>query len=211
MIEAMLAVSLMFVVPLHACAARVQENARLHWSMPARVPAPNRRWQIEVTPKLDDSENRTPVSLTLCDGSASWPLFTLQRSARVHWSADGEQLLVINEPLSGTRQLLFFSIRGARTGAHVVPTSALEKVVTDTIAHRIGVRKSVEFYLPKLLSWRGRELFLTVGGQSSAAPSGPFESYCFGVALDSETFQVKNVISEKVLRARWRRSCDISP
>ena len=211
MIETMLAVSLMFVSPLHACAARVQENARLHWSMPARVPAPNRRWQIEVTPKLDDSENRTPVSLTLCDGSASWPLFTLQRSARVHWSADGEQLLVINEPLSGTRQLLFFSIRGARTGAQVVPTSALEKVVTDTIAHRIGAQRHVDFYLPKLVSWRGRELVLSVGGHTSVDSNGPLESYCFGVALDSETFQVTKVISEKMLRARWRRSCDISP
>ncbi len=194
---------------LALCPGGPQTNGSLQWSKPARIVAPNRHWVVQVHPILDADENQTPVTLRKCEGSQSWPLFTLQRSAELYWAPDSRHVLVVDAPLSGTNKLLLFS----------VPTSfraqgtpdALERTVKVKLREQLGENRHIQFYLPKLVSWSSNGLMLAIGGQTYVGNGGPLDNYCYGLRINNETLRVDNVLSEGELRAMTGHGCQVSP
>ena len=191
------------------CSGAQRRHAQLRWSESAKVVAPNHAWVAEVHPVLDADENRTPVILHECSGNGSWPLFTLERSAELHWAADSNHILVINEPLSGTNKLLLFSVASLTTGAQGSPSDGLDRSVKEALAERLGKDKHVQFYLPSFVSWKGDDLLLAVGGETYTAYVGPMSTYCYGMIISSSTLHVQNILSENELKTRTGHSCQV--
>lgn len=193
------------------CSDPVRRHADLQWSEAAKFTSPNRAWEVEVHPILDAAENRSPVTIRKCGESKSWPLFTLQRSAEVFWSPDSQHVLVVNQPLSGTNKLLFFSIPGSTAQAVEPATDDLGKAVSDALTEQLGTGRHIQFYLPTVVYWKDSSMLLAVGGETYTKDSGPLSAYCYGLRLSSRTLRVEGVLSEKELRARTGRSCQVSP
>jgi hypothetical protein len=193
------------------CSGAPKYHAQLQWSEPAQVVAPDHAWAAEVHPVLDADENRTPVTLHRCRDTGSWPLFTLERSAELHWGTDSNHVLVINEPLSGTNKLLFFSVASLITGTQASPPDGLDRAVNEALAERLGKEKHIQFYLPNFVSWKGDDLLLAVGGETYTANVGPMASYCYGMRINSSTLRVERIQSAKELKARNGHGCRVSP
>lgn len=193
------------------CPGTTRVHAHLQWSESAKVIAPDRSWAVEVRPILDADENQTPVSIHNCRDSKSWPLFTLQRSAELYWSLDSRYLLVVNQPLSGTNKLLFFTIPKSATGSLHANSDTLDEAVRDAVAERVGNGRHIQFYLPAMVSWKGSSILLAVGGETYTENTGPLDTYCYGVKVNSESLRVEEVLSEKQLKTNTGRSCQASP
>ena len=184
--------------------------ARLQWSKPAAVVAPNRFWVVEVNPILDADENRTPVSLRNCRNSKVRPLFILARDAELHWSADSKNLLVINEYLSGTSEVLLFSAHDVVTGAPR-PPDAINMVVMAALEERLGKARQVDFYLPAFVSWNDSSLVLAIGGMTNTQVPGPMKTYCYGMTINTSTLRIDEILSEEQLKSRSGDRCQSSP
>jgi len=193
------------------CSGGPKYHAQLHWSESAKVVAPDHAWVVEVHPVFDAYGNRTPVTLHKCGGTGSWPLFILARDAELHWGADSNHILVINEPLSLTNELLFFSVASLTTGTQGLTPDALDKAVKEALTERLGKEKQVQYYLPTLASWKGNDLLLAVGGETNLGHDGPLASYCYGVRINISTLRVESVLSEKELKTSAGHSCHDSP
>ncbi|MBB6144703.1 hypothetical protein HNQ77_002659 [Silvibacterium bohemicum] len=193
------------------CSGPVRTHANLHWSEEAKVSSPDRVWEVKVHPVLDADENRSPVTIRKCGESKSWPLFTLQRSAEVFWSPDSKHVLVVNQPLSGTNRLLLFPVPGSPAQTSEPASDDLDKTVTETLAERLGKGKHVQFYLPTLVSWRDSSMLLAVGGETYLGDSGPLDTYCYGLRINSSTLHVESVLSERELKASTGHACHVSP
>jgi hypothetical protein len=189
------------------CSGAPKYRAQLQWSESAKVVAPDHAWVVEVHPVFDADGNRTPVTLHKCGGTGSWPLFILARDAVLHWGADSNHILVINEPLSLTNELLFFSVASLTTGTQQSPPDALDRAVTEALTERLGKEKHIEFYLPNLVSWKGNDLLLAVGGETFVGDDGPLTSYCYGMRINISTLRVESVLSEKELKKSTGHSC----
>lgn len=192
------------------CSGTPKEHTQLQWSESAKAVAPDRAWVAEVHPVLDADENRTPVTLHRCGGTGSWQLFTLERRAELRWGADSKHILVINEPLSGTNKLLFFSVASLTTGTQGTPPEAIDRAVNDALTERLGKEKHVQFYLPSFVSWKGDDLLLAVGGATYAANDGPLAPYCYGIRINSSSLRVESILSGKELKTRTGHSCQVS-
>jgi len=188
------------------CTGPAKTHATLQWSEAAKVISPDHLWEIDVHPVLNTDENRSPVTISKCGESKSWPLFTLQRSAEVFWSPDSKHVLVVDQPLSGTNKLLIVS-----TGVEGGAPDGLDKTVNETLAERLGREKHAQFFLPKFVSWKGDNLLLAVGGAAYGAGDGPLIPYCYGVKISSSTLHVESILSEKELKTSTGHSCQVSP
>jgi hypothetical protein len=164
-----------------------------------------------VHPVLDADENRSPVTIRKCGESKSSPLFTLQRSAEVFWSPDSKHVLVVNQPLSGTNKLLLFSVPSSPVRTSESASDNLDKTVTETLSDRLGKDRHVQFYLPTLVSWKDGSMLLAVGGETYLGDSGPLDTYCYGVRVNSNTLHVQSVLSEKELKVSTGHACRVSP
>jgi len=184
-------------------------RARLRWSEEATVISPSRLWQVEVHPVHDSENNETPVVLRGRAKGDSRALFTLQRDAELYWSSDSGRLLVVNAPLRGTNELLLFSVGGATAGAER-PANALDRLVADAIAERLGSEQHIQSYMPAFVSWENDRLLLSVGGTAYRKEVGPLVSYCFGTTVDTATLRIQQVYSEKELRKRTGQGCRIT-
>jgi hypothetical protein len=166
---------------------------------------------VEVRAVFDGDGNRTPVTLHKCGGTGSWPLFILARDAELHWGADSNHILVINEPLSGGNELLFFSVSSLTTGTQGLPPDTLNRAVKEALTERLGKEKYVDFYLPSFVSWKGNDLLLAVGGETDLGHDGPMDTYCYGMRINISTLRVESVLSEKELKKSTGHSCQESP
>jgi hypothetical protein len=193
------------------CSGTSQTSATLQWSKPAKIIAPDRFWVVEVNPVLDADENRTPVIIRKCGESKSWPLFTLQRSAKLYWNSDSKRLLVVNQPLSGTNKLLIYSVPSSIKRTPESPADALDKAVYATLVERLGKNKHIQFYLPTFISWKDNSLLLAVGGATYAEDTGPLDTYCYGLRINSDTLRIEKVLFEKELKAITGHGCQVSP
>jgi hypothetical protein len=189
-------------------------QAQLGWSDFATVVAPNRAWQVEVHPALTSDENLTPVIVRGCKKIGAWPLFVLQRDADMSWGPDSNSLLVVNKPLSGTNQLLFFNIQALSEDNQTQAPDKLDKTVQQVLIQRLREKNQVGFYLPILVSWKKDELLLAVGGTNWSAksnPNSPLDEYCYGFMIDTNTLQVQEVLSAKELKDKFGAECQIMP
>lgn len=193
------------------CSGTSATHASLQWSEPVSIIAPDRNWVIEAHPILNADENRTPVTLRECRGSRAWPMFILERNAEIYWSPDSKHVLAIDEPVSGTRKLLLFSVASLTAGARGPPSDALDKVVSGDIAKRIRAGMHIQFYLPRFVSWKNNSLLLAIGGESYTANVGPLDVYCYGVQINTATSRVENVLPEGRLKAITAGGCQVSP
>jgi hypothetical protein len=185
-------------------------HAHLGWSDFATIVAPNDAWQVEVHPALTSDENLTPVLLRGCQKAGSWPLFILQRDAEMYWGPDSSRLLVVNEPLSGGNQLLFFNIKALSEAKQTQAPDKLDKTVQQVLLQRLGEKKQIGFYLPTLVSWKKDKLLLAVGGDMfprKIGYNGPTTEYCYGFMIDTKTLRVQDVLSAEELKAASGAEC----
>ena len=193
------------------CAGPVRTHLHVQWSTPATMVAPDRSWVVEVHPLLDAASNQTPIMLRRCDDSQQWPLFTLERSADLHWSADSKQLLIVDQPLSGTNKLLLLSIPAIATGRSDSSVDALDRMVTVSLKERLGTGALMQFYLPAVVSWTDSTLLLAVGGETYVGTGGELGRFCYGVRVRTDTLHLDDVLSEAELRTRSGHGCQVSP
>ena len=189
-------------------------QAQLGWSNFAIVVAPNRAWQVEVYPALTSDENLTPVILRGCRKPGSWPLFTLQRDAQIYWGPESKNLLVVNEPLSGGNQLLFFEIKAVSEGKQIQAADTLDDRVKQVVLQRLGQKAVTGFYLPTFVSWRANKLLLAAGGTAfygKPNERGPIKEYCYGLMIDTNTVQIREVLPATELRAKFGAECQAIP
>lgn len=193
------------------CAASGSRHVEIHWSRSLRATAPDGATELEVRANLQSESNASPVLLRDCRGTATWPLFTLQRRADVYWSDDGRHLLVVDAPLDGTNTLLLFSIDQSRQRGTPAAPAALEQLVQAMVRSRLGDRAQVIFYLPTFVSWRKDELLMAVGGEAADADTGPLKGYCFGLVVDTNGVRTSRVLSARELRAMSGAGCRTNP
>lgn len=185
-------------------------NAQLGWSEFAAVVAPNRAWQVEVHPVFTSGENHTPVLLRGCKKAGSWPLFFLERDAEMYWGPDNSSLLVVNEPLSGTNQLLFFDVKALSEGKQTSAPDELDKAVEQVLLRHLGKKRHIASYLPNLVSWKENRLLLNVGGVTFHG-YGPTTDYCYGFMVNTDTLHVQDVFSARELKAKFGVECQTDP
>lgn len=195
----------MFAVCLTELAAQsVGHSALLHWSRQTIVKSPDERLQIEVHPVLTDAENHSPVVVRRLADQQVWDLFTLTRAAEAAWSPDDQRILVIDQPTADSYQVHLFSSEGQKTQVDT------DKMIRSAVADLIGRKRTIEFYLPTLVSWEGHELVLAVGGTSSHGINKPMKPYCFGVRVDDKSGRV-TTFSGDVLKRQFNSRCRINP
>jgi hypothetical protein len=193
------------------CPGTFNTSGVLHWSEAAQIASPNRAWVVEVHPVFDAEDNRSPVTIRSCRDSKSWHLFTLQRRAEVYWRPNSGQVLIVDQPLSGTNKLLLFSVASLAAGAQRPEPDAIDEVVNSALVRKIEKNRHIQFYLPTFVQWKGGSILLAVGGVTHGEGNGPFEAYCYGMEVNGNTLRVESVMSEKELRAGTGHSCQVSP
>ena len=194
--------------------ATPRTHSQLQWSEYATVVAPNDAWQVEVHPVLTSGENQTPVILRGCQKSGSWPLFILERDADIYWGPKSKNLLMVNKPLSGGNQLLFFDIKAVSEGKQAQAVSTLDERVKQAVLQRLGQKTVTGFYLPTFISWNESRLLFAAGGNAfygKRNESGPIKEYCYGLMIDTNTLQIQEVLSAKQLKARFGAECQTMP
>jgi len=160
---------------------------------------------------FDADDNHSPVTIRNCGDSTSSPLFTLQRDAELYWSSDSKHVLVVNQPLSGTNELLLFSVPPSSAETDQSAPDALNKTVNEVLVERLGKSKNIQFYLPNLVSWNGASMLLAVGGETNIGKDGPLDTYCYGMRINSSSLHVETVLSEEELKATTGHTCEVSP
>jgi len=177
--------------------------AILQWSKKAIVKSPDGQLQIEVHPILTDQDNHSPVVVHRRYDGREWALFTLSRVADVLWEADGNRILVIDEPTANDYDVHLYSSDGKRTELDT------DGMIRSTVARLLGPDRKLEFYLPTFLSWEDADLVIAVGGASSTGmplpmQSLPMKSFCFAVHVDSVSGRVLS--ANKLFSSRCRLS-----
>lgn len=201
-----LVIFLLFVCAIMAYGGGdVQHPTALQWSRRSIVKSPNREWQVEVHPILTAEENQSPVVIRNLKDDRTRPLFILRRSAELQWGPGSDRLLVIDQPTADDYNIALFTIDGART------TVDTDKVIRLAISQQLGAGRSMEFYLPRFVVWRGKEVVVSVGGSTSSGINRPMVSYCYGVLIDSDSGEVLRVFQAEELKARFRSECRVSP
>lgn len=192
------------------CDAPSQSKIQLHWSRYNKVVAPNRSFAVEVHPILDSEENQSPVTLRACETSKSWPLFILQRSAELYWSADSKRLLIVDEPLSGTNKVMLFPIDKLTQQSQANAPDAINVAIKEALTRKLGKHSHFQFYLPTYVSWNGNDLLLAIGGTTYTQENGPEQSYCYGFEIDSSSMHIKKIMPDGEL-GKTGGSCRTAP
>jgi hypothetical protein len=177
----------------------------IQWSQRAHFASPDGRWQLVVIPRLSGAGNDARVELRSKRARIREHLFQLTRVAQVYWSQDASRLLILNEPFSGSKEILFFAVS---------PRGASELRVDRTIRDkflRMSGGKEIVFFTPTLAAWGQGSLVLAVGGTTANAATGPTKSHCFGLVIDSMKPRVIGTISSSDLKRRYRADCQTSP
>jgi len=156
----------------------------LHWSKRTIVKSPDGQFQIEVHPILTDEENHSPVVVQRLYDGREWGLFTLTRAAHVLWSPDSHRILVIDEPTADNYEVNVYSPEGKRMEADT------DGMMRSIVASQIASGRTIEFYLPTFVSWKGNELVIAAGGTTSHGIPSPMESFCVAVRVDSDSGKV---------------------
>jgi hypothetical protein len=168
--------------------------------------APNHLWQVDVTPDFSKPDNATPVKLQWCGSGKRANLFTLERLAELRWGRSGAELLILNEPTSGSRKILLYNVSG----------KALRQLPVDTeiraeFQRSLGANRKIVFYIPTRASWIGSTLVLAVGGTSIEGNVGRTKSHCIGVRVDTRSGYVLNTMPASQLARVYRARCRVSP
>jgi hypothetical protein len=190
------------------CGQAASSGNHIQWSESAVMPAPGRLAQVEVHPILNADENASPVLLRFCPQGRTHHLLTLERSADVYWGTDSHALLVINQPGADQYKVSVVKIR-EKNG------DVVENVLDNGILAHVPMIKDhdrhVVFYLPRFVSWTSRTLVLSIGGATAAKGNGPMSSYCYGVAIDSQTLEISEWISADDLKTKFGAECQLAP
>lgn len=190
----------------NACSSTPNVGNEIQWSRPAILRAPNRLWQIEVTPNFTGSDNASPASLRWCATGRQTKLLVLRRFAEIRWGNGGAELLLLDEPLSGSRKIFLYHV--SRTTVRELP---IDKKVRTEFGRSIGGSRRIVFYIPRVGSWNHNNLVLAVGGTSIAGDVGPTKSHCLGITVDSGSGRILETMSAQELARRYHARCQISP
>ncbi len=163
-------------------------------------------WQIDVRPDFSKPDNATPVTLRWCASGKQTKLFTLKRFADFRWGNGGAELLLLDEPFSGSRRLFLYHI--SQTSVRELP---LDVKIRAEFGRSLGGNRRIVFYLPKIASWSGSNLVLAVGGTSIAGDVGPTKSHCVGIRMDTGLDRILEVMSAQDLARRYHARCQVSP
>lgn len=120
------------------CSSAPQSHARLQWSKATKLVSPDGAWELEVQPVLQSNENHTPVRLRNCQGAGLRTLLTLQRSAEAYWGPGGKNLLIINESVANSSELLLFETASANRSMEDEAAQRIDDVVRGRLQRELG-------------------------------------------------------------------------
>jgi hypothetical protein len=167
-------------VLLLACPTSGPKNAHLHWSDAATMVSPDCRWSVEVKPLPGDSD--AAVLLTNVKTGAVRQLFVLARDGAVHWSADGQTLVVRYDEFSNHYRVMVFS----PLDAWQTDTAALEvdRRIRADIEHTLAPTARILSYFPRFVSFTpGGAAIMSVGVVTVNGETGPTTRHCFGYVV----------------------------
>jgi hypothetical protein len=195
-----------------SCNGVIQKHAHIQWSNSASIVSPRGGWQLEVHPDLTSDENNSQVSLRRCSDGRSSKLFTLERTAEIYWSPDGDRLLVINQPTRDVSKLIFLDAKSLFDANESPLAFALGDELQSNVQQRLGASRRIEFYLVNFVSWSNKTLTLSVSGATSSGADGPMTPYCYDALLDTGGALVNTHISGDDLRSKFdNSSCKVFP
>lgn len=194
-----------------SCEGVMENHAHIQWSDPARVISPDRAWQVEVRPDLKSDENESEVSLRRCSDGTSSKLFTLERSAEIHWEPDGGHLLVLNQPGADVSRLMLVDEKSRFVAGQSPLSLDVDEALRREIRQRLGANRNIAFYLLNFVSWNDKTLVLSVVGATSTGASGPMTPYCYGAVINSHSARIKSILSAQDLQSKFNTKCEISP
>lgn len=197
--------ALIFSVVPGAQAQHLDHTTFLQWSEKVSIKSPNGQYQLEVHPILTDEENHSPVVLRRLDNNYVQTLLTLDRAAQAVWSPNSRELLIINQPAVDNYRVRLFSVNSQKV------RSDTDSLLRSAVRSHLGSSKTMEYYLPKFVSWKENVLVLAVGGTSSIGINKPMFPYCFGVKVDGTSGEVLSMFSESELKNQYHASCRLSP
>lgn len=189
------------------CSGMPQKHRQLQWSEATQTTSPNRRWEVVVQPALTSDNNQSSVLLRSCQGDGAWSLLTLVRSAEAFWAPGSQRLLIINQPTADGYDLLLFDVDDIAGGGVTRNTLDVDATVKEDVIKSLGKSRYIEFYLPKLVSWKDGSLVISVGGTTWSGHDGPMRSYCYGFVIDDSARRVRYLLSRKELKAKFGAEC----
>jgi hypothetical protein len=178
------------------CAAPGPRNLRIHWSEHYRVGSPDCRWWVEITPAPEDSEVGAEVVLADHATGAVRARFLLDRDGVLHWSADGQTLVVDNEAFSNHYRLMLF--RPLDDGRSDSAAFEVDRVIRSDVEHQLTPGAVIEFYFPRFESFSDGAVIVSVGVITARHGTGPLTERCFGYAITPQPL---------TLARRERASC----
>jgi len=119
--------------------------------------------------------------------------------------------LIINEPVANSNKLLFLRTTSVKGSVEEEASGQIDEAVRQRLSQELGEKRHIEFYLPQFVSWKASGLVLAVGGATSSGADGPMSPYCYGFLIDPGSREVRGVLSEQSLKAKFGKECRISP
>ncbi|MBM7126213.1 hypothetical protein ACFFJT_02075 [Dyella flava] len=117
----------------------------------------------------------------------------------------------MNEPLSGSNQLLMFDVKSLSEGKQLQSPGRIDEAVKHVLSKQLEGKRHIVSYLPRFVSWKDSSLVLAVGGATSPEGDGPMTPYCFGLLVNNSTLQVQGILPAGELKTRFGADCQISP
>jgi hypothetical protein len=166
---------------LGACPTAGPRNLRIHVSEHYRVASPDCRWWVEITPPADDSDAGAQVVLADHGTGAVRDRFVLDRDGVLHWSADGQTLVVDNEAFSNHYRLMMF--RPVESGQSDSAAFEVDRVIRADVERRLTPGAVIEFYFPRFESFSDGAVVVSVSVITAQRGAGAFTEWCFGYAV----------------------------
>ncbi len=192
------------------CAGTLAEHGHIQWSEPTTVVSPDHTWELTVHPLLHSDENQSSVTLKRCGGTTEQPAMVLKRSAEFYWGGK-DNLLIIDEPVADAYRVRFFDLSGNRNIKEYGEAAGVDGQIRKKLSEDFGKSASVQFYLPKVASWKGSKIVLSIGGAISSNSDGPMTPYCYSAVVNSQSGRVESLTRVAKPLTASGATCQIFP
>jgi hypothetical protein len=134
----------------------------------------------------------------------------LKRSAEFYWGGK-DNLLIIDEPVADAYRVRFFDLSGNRNIKEYGEAAGVDGQIRKKLSEDFGKSASVQFYLPKVASWKGSKIVLSIGGAISSNSDGPMTPYCYSAVVNSQSGRVESLTRVAKPLTASGATCQIFP
>ena len=198
----MIVVICLSCVPVLAENITFKDGIHLHWSKKEKIVSPGKVWELDIVPDEID-EDLTPVYLRKPGQDKTHLLFKFGRDGKIFWH--GDALFVEDWASSSTFSIMLFNPLSKYQDQN--QGLIIDEIVRAEVRREIKASEIIHYY-PRLVSWTGNNLVVTVGIDAVKDNTGPYiPPYCLGYEIDAQTLEVKASLTEDELMEKYNTDC----